>query len=193
MEQIETKTPAPTKKNEVWEWTRAILIAVICVVVVRWFLFAPFIINGDSMEPNFSEDEKLIVNKVLYNFAEPKRGEVIIFHANEREDYIKRIVALPGEKVKVEGDQVYINGEPLDEPYLKEAVASAAASGKTYNNLNYPEQTVPEGTVFVLGDNRPGSKDSRSSSIGFIRNDTIIGRADLAFWPLGKFGLISHE
>ncbi|RKN86998.1 signal peptidase I [Paenibacillus ginsengarvi] len=169
-------------KNEAWEWLKALLIAFGLAFLIRYFLFGSYIVDGPSMKPNFHTGERLIVNKLLYDFREPKRGEVVVFHATENKDFIKRIIALPGETVKVQGDTVYINGEPLDEPYLHEVVEQAKKAGKSYNNLNWPESKVPEGTVFVLGDNRSDSTDSRM--IGPVPTEKVVGRAEIVFWPI---------
>ncbi len=142
------------------------------------------------MEPNFHTGERLIVNKLTYRFGNPERGEVLVFHATKDKDYIKRVIALPGEKVRVEGDQVYVNGQLLDEPYLKQALDEAAKQGIPYNTRNYPEQTVPEGSIFVMGDNRSNSSDSRDSTVGFVKYEQIVGRADLIFWPFDKISLV---
>jgi signal peptidase I len=189
------------KGNELVEWIKALAIAGVLVLVIRWFLVSPFIVDGPSMEPNFWDRERIIVNKIIYDIRAPKRGEVIVFHVPEEgRDFIKRVIALPGETVKVEGDQVYINGEPLDETYLRDAYDQAHAQGTLYNrydgdrsnfpNTKFPEGVVPEGTVFVMGDNRPNSEDSRM--IGYISTDRIVGRADLIFWPIKDFKFVNH-
>lgn len=175
-------TAAAKTKNEVWEWTKALLIAFGLAFLIRYFLFGSYIVDGPSMKPNFHTGERIIVNKLLYEFREPKRGEVIVFHAPDNKDFIKRVVGLPGETVKVQGDTVFINGQAVDEPFLNEAIEKAKQSGKTYNDLNWPESKVPEGTVFVMGDNRSDSTDSRM--IGPVPFDNIVGRADIVFWPV---------
>ncbi|TMV52010.1 signal peptidase I [Paenibacillus mesophilus] len=169
-------------KNEVWEWTKALLIAFALAFLIRYFLFGSYIVDGPSMKPNFHTGERLIVNKILYDMRTPQRGEVVVFHATPDKDFIKRVIALPGETVKVQGDEVYINGQLLDEPYLKEVVEQAKQSGKSYNDLNWPESKVPEGAVFVMGDNRSDSTDSRM--IGPVTFDKIVGRAEIVFWPI---------
>lgn len=173
---------AAKAKNEVWEWTKALLIAFALAFLIRYFLFGSYIVDGPSMKPNFHTGERLIVNKILYDMRTPQRGEVVVFHATPDKDFIKRVIALPGETVKVQGDEVYINGQLLDEPYLKEVVEQAKQSGKSYNDLNWPESKVPEGAVFVMGDNRSDSTDSRM--IGPVAFDKIVGRAEIVFWPI---------
>ncbi|MNI50338.1 Signal peptidase IB [compost metagenome] len=142
------------------------------------------------MEPNFQSKERLIVNKILYKIRKPDRGEVIVFHATADKDYIKRVIALPGETVKVVGDKIFINGVELEQDYLKEAIEAAAQKGRPYNDRNFPETLVPEGKIFVMGDNRSNSTDSRAASVGFVDYDSVVGRADLIFWPLGKISLV---
>jgi signal peptidase I len=178
----------PANKNEAWEWAKALLIALGLVFVIRWFIFAPFIVDGQSMEPNFDNGERIIVNKILYSVREPKRGEVIVFHAPTGKDFIKRVIALPGESVRVQGDNVYINGELLDEPYLQEALDKAHQAGRNYNTTSYPETKVPDGSIFAMGDNRSNSTDSRM--IGAVALEKVVGRADIIFWPASKIHLI---
>jgi len=178
-------------RKEAVDWAKALVVAGVLVVVIRMFLFSPYIVDGPSMQPNFHTAERIIVNKILYDIREPERGEVVVFHSGFGADYIKRVVALPGETVEVRGDTVLINGEKLAEPYIQEPVDMAAASGGTYNNKDYPPQTVPEGHVFVMGDNRPNSHDSRD--IGFIPFGQIVGRADVVIWPLGSIRIIGHD
>ncbi|WP_248926396.1 signal peptidase I [Paenibacillus hamazuiensis] len=180
-----------TLKNETWEWIKALLIAAALVFLIRWLIFAPFIVEGPSMEPNFYTGERLIVNKIIYSLRKPQRGEVIVFHATPEKDYIKRVIALPGETIRVDGDKVYVNNQPLDETYLKEALDKAAKEGRPYNIRNFNEKTVPEGAIFVMGDNRSNSADSRD--IGFIEYSKVVGRADLIFWPFNKIGFVHFK
>ncbi|MBD0380379.1 signal peptidase I [Paenibacillus sedimenti] len=183
--------PAKTAKSETWEWIKALVIAGVLVIIIRWFLFSPFIVDGDSMRPNFITGERLIVNKILYDVRAPKRGEVIVFHAPEGKDYIKRVIALPGETVKVEGDKVFINGQQIDEPYIKEAIEQAVNEGHAYNRLaNFKETKVPDNEIFAMGDNRSNSKDSRDQRVGFVPYDKVVGRAEVIFWPLNRISFI---
>ncbi|RAP76884.1 signal peptidase I [Paenibacillus montanisoli] len=196
-----SRTNGSRAQKEVFEWVKALAIAAILVLVIRYFLFAPFIVDGPSMEPTFYTGERLIVNKVIYDIRKPQRGEVIVFHVPEEgRDFIKRVIAVPGDKVKYEGDDLYINGKKVDEPYLKESIAEANAQGEDFNNqgadrnfpnANFTTDVVPEGTVLAFGDNRRNSKDSRM--IGFISTKEIVGRADIIFWPMDKISLVNHE
>lgn len=189
--------PSNKIKNEVIEWAKAIAIAVILVVFIRWLVFAPFMVDGPSMQPNFVTAERLIVNKFIYDFRKPKPGEVIVFHVpQEKRDYIKRVIALPGDTVKVEGDEVFVNGQKVNETYIQEAIDAKHENGELYNtlkdfpNAEFPDGKVPEGHVFVMGDNRSNSTDSRS--IGYIDMKEIVGRADLVFWPLNELKFVKH-
>lgn len=186
--------------NEILEWIKALAIAGLLVFVIRWFLVSPFIVDGPSMQPNFKDRERIIVNKIIYDIREPKRGEVIVFHVpEEKRDFIKRVIGVPGDTVRVEGDNVYINDEPIEESYLKESYEAKHAEGKDYNekkfnsdfpNESFPDGKVPEDMLFVMGDNRSNSEDSRM--IGYIPIDRVVGRADLVFWPIGDFHFIKH-
>lgn len=184
-------------RSEIAEWVKALAIAALLVLVIRWFLFAPFIVEGQSMEPNFFTGERLIVNKIIYDIRAPKHGEVIVFEVPDQgRDFIKRVIGVPGDKIKYEGDDLYINGEKVEEPYLAEAIAAAKARGELYNtregfpNDTVTEDTVPVGTVLAFGDNRSNSQDSRA--IGFVQYDRIVGRADFIFWPLDKLKFVKH-
>ena len=141
------------------------------------------------MQPNFHTGERVIVNEILYDIREPKRGEVIVFHVpSEGRDFIKRVIGVAGDTVKVEGDTVTVNGKKVDETYIQGAIDAAEANGnelynmKDFPNEQFPDGTVPEGHVFVMGDNRSNSTDSRM--IGYVPLKDIVGRADLIFWPI---------
>ncbi len=158
-----------------WEIIEIVVLALVIVLPIRYFIFQPFIVSGQSMEPNFEKGDYLIVDELSFRLREPKRGEVIVFKypLNPRQRYIKRIIGLPGEKVTIEEGVVKINGEVLDEkeylpPYIK-----------TDGVL---ELKLGENEYFVLGDNRPASHDSRRW--GPLPRKFIIGRAFLRLWPI---------
>lgn len=195
-----TDQKQPTMKSEVLEWGKALLIAAVIVMVIRWFFFTPTVVSGNSMEPNFSSEERIIVNKIVYSLKEPERGEVIVFHAPEQRDYIKRVIAVPGDSIMVRQDLVYVNGELIKEPYIKEQVDEARKQGTSYNRfknfkvseLGIEPAIVPAGHYFVMGDNRSYSRDSRDASVGFVPSDQIVGRAELIFWPIREIRWVHH-
>jgi signal peptidase I len=155
------------------------LIVAVVIFLVLQATVQSFVIVGSSMYPNFEEGERLLINKVVYKFRQPESGEVIIFHppANQQADYIKRVIALPGETVEVKDGVVYINGCQLDEPYIKEP--------PTYT---LDERKIPENEYFVLGDNRNSSNDSHGGWT--VPRENIIGKAWLSFWPPREWGLV---
>lgn len=146
----------------------------------------PHKIKGVSMMPNFPDGEFLLTDKVTYRFKEPKRGDVIIFKAPvaEDEEFIKRIIGLPGEKVMLKEGHFYINGKILDESYI----ASDVYTNPGNFLLENEEYTVPTGKYFVVGDNRPHSSDSRFW--GPVDLKAFNGRAWLIYWPLSSFGTV---
>jgi len=151
--------------------------------VVLFFLInalsARIKIDGSSMEPNLHHGEFLIVSKVNYRIGEPERGDVVVFDfpRNITQEYIKRIIGLPGEQIRVEGGRVYVNGILLTEPYL---IMEPRYEG---------EWVVPENTLFVLGDNRNNSSDSHTW--GIVPMENVIGEALLIYWPPSSWGLIN--
>lgn len=169
------------RKNELWEWTKALLLAVALAMLIRTFLFASFLVDGRSMLPNLQDEERLVVNKIIYHLREPKRGEIVVFHATPEKDYIKRVIALPGETVEVMDDTLYINGKKQQEPYLRD-VEAAYHKERLHYTFNFGPVKVPEDHVFVMGDNRPNSEDSRE--FGPVPLDVVVGRAEVVFWPL---------
>ncbi|MEF2244585.1 MULTISPECIES: signal peptidase I [unclassified Paenibacillus] len=195
-----SKVKSKKAGNEYLEWTKALVIAIVLVFIIRQFLFSPFIVDGASMQPNFETGERLIVNKLIYNIGKPKYGDVIVFNVPEQgRKFIKRVIGVPGDTISLKGDDLYINDKLIDEPYIREVVAAKHAQGMLYNGsgnqYNYPnskngETVVPEGTVFAMGDNRGDSTDSRY--LGFINEKEIIGRAEVIFWPLNQIKFINH-
>lgn len=162
------------------------VVALSIFVVIYLFLIQPHEIKGGSMEPTFHNNEYILTDKISYRFKEPQRGDVIIFKAprNPDVDYIKRVIGLPKERIKILKGYVYINGEMLNEPYLVDK--TIALPGNTIQEG--VEITIPEGYYFVMGDNRPHSSDSRE--FGPIPNNLIIGHAILRYWPIGQMGIV---
>jgi signal peptidase I len=140
-----------------------------------------YIVVGSSMQPDFQSGERVVINKVIYKLHQPERGDVIVFHPpnNQNEDFIKRVIALPGDSVEVKNGAVYVNGSKLDEPYIKEPPA-----------YTFPEEIVPDNEYFVLGDNRNNSNDSHNGWT--VPRENIVGKAWLSFWPLSELGFVHH-
>ena len=138
-----------------------------------------FVVVMSSMEPSFQEGQRLFVNKAVYKFRDPQRGEVVIFEAPNApgEDYIKRVIALPGDSIEVKNGAVYINGSELDEPYIMAPPKYTLA-----------KQEVPESHYFVLGDNRNNSNDSHNDWL--VPRGNMIGKAWLSTWPPDTWGLV---
>ncbi|MET3207382.1 UNVERIFIED_CONTAM: signal peptidase I [Paenibacillus sp. PvR008] len=187
----------PQVKNEIVDWLKAIMVGVVLVFIIRWLLFVPSIVEGASMEPNFKTNERVVVNKLIYDFHDPKPSEVVVFHVRkEGKDFIKRVIGVAGDTIKYQGDNLYVNGKKIEESYIQGAIQEAHAKGEYYNNVDFPNATiteskVPEGTIFVMGDHRNNSRDSRA--IGFVSIKDIVGRADVVFWPLGSAQLVKHD
>lgn len=141
-----------------------------------------FRVEGFSMEPTLHTNQYLLVNKVSYMVGEPKRGDIVVlrFPQDPRRDFIKRVIALPGEEVEVKGGTVYIDGKPLDEPYIQDRPA-----------YTYPKKRVPENEYFVLGDNRNNSHDSHVWD--WLPRDYLIGKAWVSYWPAAEWGVVQHD
>ncbi len=173
------------KKNELWEWTKALLIAVALAAIIRYFLFAPIVVDGLSMMPTLQHQDRMIVNKLSYKIGEPERFDIIVFHAPEEKDYIKRVIGLPGDRIEYKDDTLYVNGKAYEEPYLdqyKKEVEGPLTDPFTLEETRVGTQTVPEGELFVMGDNRRFSKDSRH--IGTIPLEKVIGKTSIVYWPI---------
>ncbi len=172
--------PAPSRGSgllrEIVE--TALLTALIFLVVNA--ATGRFKIDGSSMEPNLHHDEYVIVDKVTYLFGKPQRGDVVVFFLEgQPKDYIKRVIGLPGDTIELSNGTVYIDGQPLAEPY----VASAS--------VTYTARQLGDEEYFVMGDNRGNSSDSRA--FGPIRSDNIVGRAWIVYWPPTDWAIVPHH
>lgn len=167
------------RKSLLQDLVETIVFAFIVAMLIRTFVIEPFLINGPSMQPEFHTGERLYLNRAVYHLRQPRRFEVIVFRypLNPSKDYLKRVIGLPGERLAIKGGVVYINGQPLteDHPMVHQA-------------YDFAEITIPPDSVFVMGDNRPNSEDSRS--FGPVPLKNIKGKAFIRFWPLNAFGLV---
>ncbi len=171
-----------------FDFLQGIVVILAILVMVYLFIMSPQEINGASMEPNFHNGEFILTNKVLYKFRDPIRGDVIIFKSpkNKEVDYIKRIIGLPGDTVKLQNNSFYVNGQKVDEPYLS---PDSTIFGGSFLREN-EEITVPPGQYFLAGDNRPHSSDSRE--FGTIAKEDFIGTAIFRYFPFSQMGVLPH-
>lgn len=180
------------EKNELWEWTKALVIAFALAAFIRYVLFTPIVVDGESMMPTLINGDRMIVNKVSYKITDIKHEDIIVFHAPEKKDYIKRVIGIPGDKIQYKNDILYRNGKAVDEPYLKSFKAAILDGGTLTEDFTLKDYTgknvIPKGYIFVMGDNRRNSKDSRH--IGLVPEDKIIGKTSIVFWPLNQLGKV---
>lgn len=169
---------APAWREYAWLFAGSLAVALFLVT----FVAQPFVVQGSSMEPSLHEGERLIVSKLTYRWGAPARGDVVVFRypANRRLRFIKRVVALPGETVAIRDGRVLIDGRPLKEEYLNDVTLG-----------EFGPVRVPAGHLFLLGDNRANSRDSRYPEVGMVAYREVIGKAVAAYWPpmlLGPIG-----
>jgi signal peptidase I len=168
-----------------WELVKVVVISLVIIIPVRYFLIQPFYVKGASMEPNFHDNEYLIIDELTYRFHQPVRGDIVVFRypKDPQEYFIKRVIGLPGEKVEIKDGQVFIynqefkDGVALDETYLPSDV-------KTYANDGTESVTLGSSEYYVMGDNRTESKDSRS--FGPVDISFFTGRVMFRGWPANK-------
>ncbi len=187
-----TQRNKETRTRSIVEWIVVIAGALVIALLMKFFLIQVFWIPSGSMEHTLDVGDRVIVNKLSYRLHDINRGDIVVFERPEDQqeeikDLIKRVVALPGEEISFDAGNVYIDGQLLDEPYLGEGTRS---TGHTYGGGCPPEQPcqVPQGQIWVMGDNRSNSKDS--TYFGPIDEDDVVGRAFFRIWPLDRFGFL---
>ena len=166
------------------EWLtslRLVIIIITIAITVRTIFFSPIIVDGPSMLPTLESQDQMIINKFVYRMKEPERFDIVVFHASEEDDFIKRVIGLPGEHVAVDNGKLYVNDEEINEPYLD----TANQPNFRLQDLPGSYDVIPENYLLVLGDNRTNSVDSRS--FGLVKKKDIVGRASLIYWPLHRF------
>lgn len=167
--------------REVLQWLEAVVIALAVVFVVRMFIFSPFVVSGSSMYPTLQDGERVIVNKLVYRFHPPTYDQIVVFvpPGQAGEDYIKRVIGLPGDTIAIRHGVLYRDGKRIEEPFINGPMAS-----------DFPATRVPADHLFVMGDNRNDSLDSRSPSVGMVPMENLVGEAALVLWPPSDFKVL---
>ena len=167
-------------KKEVFSWLRLVIVAVIIALAINNFVIINASVPTGSMEQTIHKKSRMIGFRLAYIFSSPERGDIIIFKypENEKENYVKRVIGLPGDYVEVKGGVVYINDEPIEEDYVYFEGGMADARG------DFAKTLVPDNRYFVMGDNRNDSKDSRFwTTTHFVKEDKILGKAIFSYYP----------
>jgi signal peptidase I len=184
--QNEPKPPAAAPQETAsWRTLRTLMLdLVICIGVTFFiilFVYQPVKVEGGSMEPGLEDQERIFINKLVYRFESIERGDIVVFHypRDVRKSFIKRVIGLPGDRIRILSGHVYVNGVALPEPYVPEDYEDARS---------YSETVVPANAYFVLGDHRNSSNDSRE--FGPIMRSYIYGKAIFGYWPMEKLGVL---
>ncbi len=167
-------------QDTVSDWLVSIIVAVALAFCIRTFIVEPYMVEGSSMYPTLVNHERLLVNKFTYFINDPQKGEIIVFRypKDQSRDFIKRVIATAGDTVEMRSGSVLVNGSRIEENYTWKE------DPKGPNMSDFRKSVVPEGHIFVLGDNRNNSEDSRFADVGFVPLDLVKGKASLVFWPL---------
>ncbi|MCG8483663.1 MAG: signal peptidase I [Clostridia bacterium] len=171
--------------EKVIEWVKTIVISVIIALVITTFI-RPTLVMEYSMYPTIEQYDYLMINKVAYKLGEPKFGDIVVFTSEllrengEKKQLIKRVIGIPGDTIEIKDGITYRNGEVLDEPYINGGVTSGALE----------PTTIKEGELFVMGDNRPNSIDSRREDVGMVPIDTVVGKVMIRLYPFNKIGFV---
>jgi signal peptidase I len=162
-------------------WLRDLIISLAISAFIIIFLYQPVKVEGTSMMPSLEDQERIFVNKFVYRLEPIGRGDIVVFRypRDPSKSYIKRVIGMAGDRIRIDSGQVYVNGELLDEPYVPSEYADARS---------YPEITVQPNSYFVLGDHRSMSNDSRD--FGSVNQSFIYGKAVFGYWPMDKLGRV---
>jgi signal peptidase I len=171
----------PAAAGRVRTWLRDLLISVVVSFFIITFLYQPVKVEGTSMAPRLHDQDRLFINKFAYNFEKIERDDVVVFYypRDTQKSYIKRVIGLPGDTVRIANGEVYVNGRALDEPYVPERYRDVRSMD---------ELQVPQGQYFVMGDHRSISSDSRD--FGPVERKLIYGKAAFVYWPREEMGVV---
>ncbi len=181
--------PNPPKKqvsfkDHVIDFFQTLVVFAAIGTAIYWLVAQPHKVSGSSMFPNFKNGDYIITDKISYRLSDPKRGDIVVFKnpKDETQDFIKRILGVPGDRLKVQSGKIFLNGVQLDEPYLNNIVTNPGSFLREGE-----EKTVEAGHYITIGDNRPASSDSREW--GQITREEIIGKVFFRYWPATEVGL----
>ena len=181
-ELAEVPAAKPTSSSAIGLWLRDVIISVAASILIITFLYQPVRVEGTSMLPRLEDHDRLFINKFVYRISAIHRGDVVVFHypRDPEKSYIKRVIALPGDRLRIDHGQVWLNGRPLREGYVPEE----------YRDLkSMPELVVPDDEYFMMGDHRSISSDSRE--FGPVDRDLIYGKAVFVYWPTKDAGVVN--
>jgi signal peptidase I len=181
VEEPTTPHPPPHNPNSLGLWVRDLVIASLISVFMVTFLYQPVRVEGTSMLPRLEDRDRLFINKFVYHLSAIHRGDVVVFHypADLEKSYIKRVIALPGDHIRIDQGQVWLNGKALREPYVP---------AKYRDMRDMDAMVVPAGRYFVMGDHRSISFDSRD--FGTVERSLIYGKAEFVYWPAKDAGVV---
>jgi len=174
----------PNLRRELRSWTRDMAVVLGLLLVIIIFLYQPVKVEGTSMAPLLTDQERIFINKFVYRFEPIERGDVVVFWypLDRSKSFIKRVIGLPGETIEIRGGRLYVNARELGEPYVPAIYLDAS---------NYGPVQIPVGNYFVMGDHRDSSNDSRM--FGPVRRPYIYGKAVFAYWPADHFGSLTSS
>lgn len=178
----ETSSPAPNGSLPILHsWVRDLIFSMLVSFFIILFVYQPVKVEGGSMEPGLEDQERIFINKLVYRWEKIERGDIIVFRypRDPRKSFIKRVIGIPGDQVRISYGHVYINGKPLEEDYVPAEYA---------DSRSYPMTIIPPGAYFVLGDHRCMSNDSRE--FGPVERSYIYGKAVFGYWPVDKLGVL---
>lgn len=162
-------------------WARDFFFSIVVSFFIILFVYQPVKVEGGSMEPGLEDQERIFINKLVYRWEKIERGDIIVFRypRDPRKSFIKRVIGIPGDQVRISYGHVYINGKPQEEEYVPPEYA---------DSRSYPMTIIPPGSYFVLGDHRSMSNDSRD--FGPVQRSYIYGKAVFGYWPVDKLGVL---
>jgi signal peptidase I len=174
-------TPEPSGLRILHSWARDFFFSILVSFLIILFVYQPVKVEGGSMEPGLEDQERIFINKLVYRWESIERGDIVVFRypGDPRKSFIKRVIGVPGDQVRISYGHVYINGKPLREDYVPPEYA---------DSRSYPLTVIPPGAYFVLGDHRCQSNDSRA--FGPVARHFIYGKAVFGYWPVDKLGVL---